>query len=47
MLTPAPLFGQHTDYVFKELLGMSDEEVAKAIDEGVVYAGEVADPKRT
>jgi crotonobetainyl-CoA:carnitine CoA-transferase CaiB-like acyl-CoA transferase len=42
-LKPAPLFGQHTDYVFKELLGKSDEEVDKAIEDGVVYTGEIAD----
>jgi crotonobetainyl-CoA:carnitine CoA-transferase CaiB-like acyl-CoA transferase len=45
-LKPAPLFGQHTDYVFKGLLGMSEVEVAKAIEEGVIFKGEVADPKR-
>jgi len=45
-LKPAPLFGQHTDYVFKELLGMSDEEVAECIKSGIIFAGEVADPKR-
>jgi crotonobetainyl-CoA:carnitine CoA-transferase CaiB-like acyl-CoA transferase len=42
-IKPTPLFGQHTDYVFKELLGMSDEEVDRAIEEGVIFTGEIAD----
>ena len=42
-LKPSPLFGQHTDYVFKELLGMSDEAVDKAIEESVIFTGEIAD----
>ncbi len=28
---PAPLLGQHTEYVVKQLLGMSDEEVAELL----------------
>ncbi len=34
---PAPLFGQHNQYVFGELLGMDDAEIARLIDGGVVY----------
>jgi crotonobetainyl-CoA:carnitine CoA-transferase CaiB-like acyl-CoA transferase len=33
---PAPLLGQHNDYVFGELLGMSKEELAKYTEEGVI-----------
>lgn len=29
--TPAPMLGEHNDYVCRELLGMSDEEIAEAI----------------
>jgi len=43
-LKPAPLFGQHTDYVFKALLGMSDESVDKAIEDGVIFTGDIAEP---
>lgn len=34
---PAPLLGQHNDYVLKELLGLSDDEVAALVEEGAVY----------
>lgn len=33
---PAPQVGQHNAYVFGELLGMSDEEMAKLQEEGVM-----------
>jgi crotonobetainyl-CoA:carnitine CoA-transferase CaiB-like acyl-CoA transferase len=33
---PAPLLGQHNDYIFIELLGMSPEEVAWLKEEGAV-----------
>jgi crotonobetainyl-CoA:carnitine CoA-transferase CaiB-like acyl-CoA transferase len=33
----APMLGQHNDYVCKELLGMSDEEVAEAIIAQALY----------
>lgn len=33
---PAPCFGEHNEYIFKELLGMSDEEIAKLKWEGIV-----------
>jgi benzylsuccinate CoA-transferase BbsF subunit len=42
-LKPAPCFGQHTDYVFKELLGLSDSEVDQAIEDGVIWTGDIAD----
>ncbi|HXK34448.1 MAG TPA: CoA transferase [Dehalococcoidia bacterium] len=35
--TPAPLLGQHNDYVCKEILGMSDEEIAEALIEQALY----------
>ncbi len=34
--THAPLFGQHTDYVLRDLLGKSDSEIANLHAEGVV-----------
>ena len=34
---PAPLLGEHNNYVFKTLLGMSDEEIANLSDEKVIY----------
>ncbi|MDP2920055.1 MAG: CoA transferase [Dehalococcoidia bacterium] len=33
---PAPLMGEHNEYVFKEILGMSDEEIGDLVAEGVV-----------
>jgi crotonobetainyl-CoA:carnitine CoA-transferase CaiB-like acyl-CoA transferase len=32
--TPPALLGQHNDYVYRELVGLSDEEIAKFRDEG-------------
>ncbi len=34
---PAPLFGQHNDYVFKELLGLDDDSVRRLMEEKVIY----------
>jgi len=34
--TPPCLFGEHNDYVYRELLGLSDEEIAKLAAEGHV-----------
>ena len=34
---PAPCLGEHNDYVFKELLNMSDEDVAKLVNDKVIY----------
>ncbi|MBI4640004.1 MAG: CoA transferase [Candidatus Tectomicrobia bacterium] len=33
---PAPCIGEHNDYVFKQILGMSDEEVQRLIEEEVI-----------
>lgn len=34
--SPAPLLGQHTEHVCKEILGLSDEEIADMLIEGVL-----------
>lgn len=34
---PAPLFAEHTDFVFKELLGLSEAELKHAIENRVVF----------
>jgi benzylsuccinate CoA-transferase BbsF subunit len=34
---PAPKFGQHLDYVFGEILGMSREDIEKSIDNGIIF----------
>jgi benzylsuccinate CoA-transferase BbsF subunit len=34
---PAPLFGQHNSYVYQDLLGMSEAEMAKLIEQKVIY----------
>jgi crotonobetainyl-CoA:carnitine CoA-transferase CaiB-like acyl-CoA transferase len=34
--SPAPLLGEHTEYVCKEILGLGDEEVADLLVEGVL-----------
>lgn len=33
---PAPCFGEHNDYVFRELLGLSEEEIETLTREGVI-----------
>jgi crotonobetainyl-CoA:carnitine CoA-transferase CaiB-like acyl-CoA transferase len=33
---PAPVFGEHNDYVLRELLGLGDEEIAALEREGIV-----------
>lgn len=35
--TPAPLLGQHNDYILGELLGLSAESLAALESQGVVY----------
>ncbi len=34
---PAPLLGEHNDYIFKQLLGMSDSEIARLTEKKVIY----------
>jgi benzylsuccinate CoA-transferase BbsF subunit len=33
----APVMGQHNEYVFKEILGLSQEEIVKLAEEKVIY----------
>lgn len=35
-LRRAPVLGEHNEYVFKCILGMSDEEVTELVNEGVI-----------
>ena len=35
-LTAAPTLGQHNEYVYREILGMTDEEIGDLIAEGVI-----------
>jgi crotonobetainyl-CoA:carnitine CoA-transferase CaiB-like acyl-CoA transferase len=35
--TPAPLLGEHNEYVCKQILGMSDDEIAEALVEQALY----------
>jgi len=35
-IAPAPLLGQHTEYVCKEVLGLTDDEIADLMAEGVL-----------
>jgi len=35
--SPGPLLGQHTQWMMKELLGYSEQEIAKLIEEKVLY----------
>ncbi len=35
-MRPGPVLGEHNEYVFKEVLGMSDEEIKELADEGVI-----------
>ena len=32
----APLLGEHTEYILKEILGMSDEAISQLVVDGVV-----------
>jgi benzylsuccinate CoA-transferase BbsF subunit len=43
---PSPLLGEHNEYVFKELLGMSDDEIAEHIIDGSITT-EMAGPMNT
>ena len=33
---PAPCLGEHNDYVFKELLGLDDREMAELTEAGII-----------
>ncbi len=35
--SPAPLLGQDNEYVCKEILGLTDEEIAEALVEQALY----------
>ncbi|MEX2247046.1 MAG: CoA transferase [Dehalococcoidia bacterium] len=35
--SPAPLLGEHNEYVCKEILGMDDDEIAEALVEGALF----------
>ncbi len=37
LLTAAPVLGQHNAYVYQELLGMSEHEVNRLVEEQVIY----------
>ena len=34
--SPAPLLGQHNEYVLKDLLGMTDEDMIEAVIAGAI-----------
>jgi benzylsuccinate CoA-transferase BbsF subunit len=34
-MKPAPLLGQHTEYICREILGMADEEFIQLWDKGI------------
>ena len=34
---PAPLLGEHNHYVLNDLLGLSEEEIQRLTEEGVLY----------
>lgn len=36
-MKPAPLLGEHTEYICTKILGMSDDEFLKLMDAGVLY----------
>jgi benzylsuccinate CoA-transferase BbsF subunit len=33
---PAPLLGEHNDYVFRDLLGLNDDEISEGYAEGFI-----------
>ena len=35
--TPSPMLGQHNEYVLKEVLGMTDDEIGDLAASGVLY----------
>jgi len=36
LLMPAPALGEHNEYVYKEVLGLSDDEIADLLIDGVI-----------
>jgi crotonobetainyl-CoA:carnitine CoA-transferase CaiB-like acyl-CoA transferase len=36
-ITAAPVLGQHNTYVYQGLLGLSEAEVARLVDEQIIY----------
>jgi len=36
IIMPSPCLGEHNEYVYKELLGMSDDEIAEHIVDGSI-----------
>ncbi len=40
---PAPCLGEHNQYVFGELLGLSQEEMAQLEEEGIIGTNPPAD----
>ena len=36
-VTPAPVLGQHNNYVYGELLGLTDAEVAQLVEQQIIY----------
>lgn len=36
--TPAPMLGQHTEEICRELLGMSDDEIKRLLDEDILHS---------
>jgi len=40
--TPAPLLGQHTEEICRDLLGMSEDEIKQLIDEDILHNPESA-----
>ena len=37
IFTEAPILGQHNEYVYQELLGMSGQEMNRLVEEQVIY----------
>ncbi len=35
-LRRAPLLGEHNEYGLKEVIGLSDEEIAEQVEEGII-----------